>query len=557
MPNVCDVLIKLLSDAGVRHIFGVPGDSINSLTDAIRRQDKIRFIHVNHEETGAFAAATQAKLTGELSVCVGTSGPGAIHLLNGLYDAKCDHAPVLAITGQIETRRLGSDYQQEINVCRLFDDVSVYNQMIVNPEQMPYVAARAIHTALEQRGVVHLNIPLDVSMKSVPKPKSWHVPMYLQKSASPIPDHNLIALAANLINKKEKIVILAGIGCYGAEDKVYHLAEILNAPIIHALRAKELFPESHAYSIGGIGNLGVKPSVKALSACDLLLMIGTDFPYDDFLPKHGATIQIDLKAGQIGKRHTIDIGLAGDAGAILDVLMPLLKRKQQHSFLQQAQNHKREWQKEAQKQMDSEKELIKPQYLAHLIGETAPKDAIFICDTGEVTAWCARHMIMQPGQRFTVSGLLASMAFGLPGAIGAQLAYPDRPVIALVGDGGFSMLMTDFATAVRYKLPIKIIVFNNRKLGMITIEQEARGQPDYQTDNYNPDFAEFAKLCGGNGLSVTDPARLPKALEQMNVSNEPFLLDVQIDAKETVVPPKVTLEQMMQYGMAKIKEFIQ
>jgi len=552
--NVCDVLIKQLADAGVRHVFGVPGDSINSFTDAIRRQDKIRFIHVNHEETGAFAASAQAKLTGTLGVCVGTSGPGGIHLLNGLYDAKCDHAPVLAITGQVETRRLGSDYQQEIDLCRLFDDVAIYNQMIVNPEQMPYVGERAIHAALEGRGVAHLNLPLDISTQKVPHPKAWKIPFQLRRGG--IPDAATVHVAANLINRKYKIAILAGIGCYGAEDKVFALAEMLGAPIIHALRAKELFPESHPYSIGGIGNLGAKSSVKVLGACDLLLLIGTDFPYDDFLPKGIPTVQIDISAAQIGKRHTVDVGLTGDTGNVLDALIPFLRVKKSCGFLKFAQAESRQWQTEIQKQTMPTRGMIKPQQLAHLAGVAAPDDTIFVCDTGEVTAWAARHLPIRQGQRFTVSGLLASMAFGLPAAIGAKFAYPDRHIVALVGDGGFSMLMTDFATAVRYRLPMTIIVFNNRKLGMIQIEQESRGMPDYQTENYNPDFAEFAKLCGGDGLSISNPEELPGALAEAYNSPVPFVLNVQIDPQDIPVPPKVTVKQIIYYGVARIKEML-
>ncbi|MBV8939283.1 MAG: pyruvate oxidase [Alphaproteobacteria bacterium] len=554
MANVCDVLVRLLAQAGVKHIFGVPGDAINALTEALRHQDKIKFIHVNHEESGAFAASGQAKLTGRLGVCAGTAGPGAIHLLNGLYDAKCDRAPVLAITGQVETRFMGSAYQQEIDLHGLFKDVCVYNQVVMNPDHFPYIAVHAIQTAIERKGIAHISIPIDIAAKSVAHADKWqaHIPDMRVLPA----DLRNIDKAAELLNRHDRIAILAGIGCHGAADKIFALAEKLRAPIIHALRAKELFPESHPYSVGGLGNLGVKPATRVIERCDLLLMIGTNFPYTDFLPKHAKVVQIDGDPCQIGKRIPVDVPLVGDAGSIAELLLPTLKAKQKSAFLEEAQAAMKSWKAEMKRHVENGGSPIKPARLAYLVGEAASDTAIFVSDTGEVTAWVARYLQMRSGQRFTVSGMLATMAFGMGAAIGAKLAYPERQVIALVGDGGFSMLMTDFSTAVKYKLPMLIVVFNNRKLGMIQVEQEGRGLPDYETDLHNPDFAEFAKLCGGGGMRVTDPAALQSAIHAGLESDVPFVLDVLVDADEKIIPPVITLAQAVHYGMAKVKERI-
>ena len=553
MPNVCDVLVRLLGEAGVRHIFGVPGDSINALTDAIRRQSEVDFIHVNHEESGAFAAVGQAKLTGRLGVCAGTSGPGAIHLLNALYDAKGDRAPVLAITGQVATSNLGSDYQQEVDLHALFSDVAVYNQVVTSAEHFPYIAVQAIQAALERRGVAHLNIPLDLSTKAVPQADRWHVRVPELRT---LPDvDEAIRKAARLIDAARKPVILAGLGCKGAEEKVLDLAGRIGAPVIHALRAKELFPESHSLSIGGIGNLGVKPSVHAMEHADLLLMIGTNFPYVEFLPKKVKAIQIDLDPRQIAKRIPVDCGIEGDAGAVLDRLLPMVTAKDDQSFLADVQGRKRIWHDEMKHDITAKGTPVHPARLAHAVGEAAGSNTVFVCDTGEVTGWTARYLQMKAGQRFTVSGMLATMAFSQGAAIGAKLAYPDRPVVVLTGDGGFSMLMTDFSTAVKYMLPMLVVVFNNQRLAMIEEEQEAKGMPAYETDLHNPNFAAFAEICGGDGVRVSDPAELDAAIARGLASPVPFILDVMIDTAATFVPPKITAAQAASYVKAKVQEY--
>ncbi|HEU5047246.1 MAG TPA: thiamine pyrophosphate-dependent enzyme [Rickettsiales bacterium] len=554
MSNVFEVLLRLLSEAGVQHIFGVPGDAINELTEAIRTQNKIRFIHVAHEESGGFAAVGQAKLTGRLGVCAGTAGPGAIHLLNALYDAKCDRVPVLAITGQVATSMLGSSYQQEVDLISLFNNVTVYNQMVTNPENFACQAAQAIQTAIERSGVAHLNIPLDVAAKTVPHADRWrlHLPYrnVVQGNREPV------LQAIELLNQSDRVVILAGLGCNGAAERVYTLAERLYAPVIHALRAKELFPESHPYSIGGLGMLGVKPAMKAIERCDALIMIGTNFPYADFLPRHAKIIQIDLDPCQLGKHMPVDIAIAGDSGAVIDKLLERLEPKTDKRFLQQMQDETKRWKEQVQREVTDLSVPIKPQRLAHLIGELATENAIFVCDTGEVTAWAARYLSIKAGQRFIISGMLATMAFSLGAAIGAKLAYPKRQVIAITGDGGFTMLMADFATAVRYGLAIVFVIFNNKRLGMIRIEQEARGMPETQTSLHNPDFAAFARACGGDGMQVTEAQDLENAITQGMKSAKPFIVDVVIDETEKIIPPHIKLSQAANYSIAKIKEIL-
>lgn len=553
--NVCEALLKVLTDYGVERIFGIPGDAINHLVEAIRKQEKIKFIQVRHEEAGAFAASAYAKLTGNLGVCLGTSGPGAIHLLNGLYDAKADHAAVLAISGQSETQYLGTDFHQEVNFNLLFDDVTVFNQTIINPAQMPQVAIRACQIALSEHGVSHISIPVDIAALHLPQ---FEKKVYLFLSKEIItPTRDYIEIAAGLLNEAKKIVILAGIGTKHAKEELISVAGILRAPIIRTLRAKDVISDEHPLSLGGIGLLGTKPSADAMEKCDLLLMIGTDFPYPDFYPSSKTTtIQIDFDPAQIGKRYPVTIGLTGHADATLNSLMPLLIQKSDDSFLIGLQKEMKEWREQQAKIEGNTEDPIHPQVLAALAGKLAENNAIFICDTGAVTVWAARHLHIRDEQRFTLSATMASMAFGLPGAIGAQLEFPNRQVIALCGDGGFHMLMGDFITAVKYKLPIKVIVFNNHKLGLIQMEQEVMGLPQFQVELENPDYAEFAKLCGGDGISISHACDIEEALGKAFASNLPFIINAEVNPEELTLPPHISLKMASGYAKAKILEFI-
>jgi pyruvate oxidase len=553
--NVCEALLDILSEYGVKYIFGIPGDAINELTEAIRKQDKITFIHVMHEESGAFAASAQAKLTGELAVCAGTAGPGAIHLLNGLYDAKMDHAPVLAITGQVETSLIGTSYQQEVNLLSLFEDVTVFNQAVVNSEQMPELAILACQTAISKNGVAHINIPSNLSTQKVSGFKKKK--QIINNIARMVPFKDDLKLAAELINKSKKPCILAGIGSREAVKEVIQLAELIKAPIIKALRGKDILSDTHPLTLGGIGLLGTTPSFKAMKNCDLLIAIGSDFPYHDFYPDAAIpTIQIDKEIQQIGRRHIVTNPLVGDAKLTLLELLPLVSQNENDNFLKERQADMQAWLKKQNEKEISTHLPIHPQALAYAVSKLANDDAIICCDTGAVTVWGARNFHIKSSQRFTISGALASMAFALPAAIGAQLIYPKKQIIALCGDGGFAMLMCDFVTAVKYELPIKVFIFNNGKLGLIQMEQEARsGNPEYETDLFNPDYDAFAKICKAEGYTVREPAELELTIQTALKSNLPSIINVFVNPEELTIPPEITAKEGLNYAKAKINEF--
>jgi len=553
-PSVSDLLVEILANLGVRQIFGIPGDAINGLVEAIRKQDVIEFIQVRHEETGAFAASAQAKLSGRLGVCVGTAGPGAIHLLNGLYDAKLDHAPVLAITGQVATQFVGTDYHQEVDLYTLFKDVAAFNQVIMSPEQVPALLLEACQTALAERAPVHLSLPVDIAGHVLDGPA--YDPRVFQQHSTTVPNSADIKRAAGVLNQAQKVVVFAGIGARGARDELIATAETLGAPIVRSLRGKTVLPDEHPLALGGIGLLGGKPGVQALEKCDAFLLVGTDFPYRDFYPRGIPAVQIDMDPTHLGKRCPVTVGLAGDAAPTLKALTGELRRKTERGFLEACQLSMRDWLADMHKAEYSNDKPIRPQRVARAISDLARDDAIFLCDTGTVTVWGARNLHLRGDQQFTLSASLASMAFGLPAAIGAQLAYPDRQVIALAGDGGFGMLMADFLTAVKYKLPITVVVFNNGKLGLIQVEQETEGLPNFQTSLHNPDFAEYARLCGGEGFHVSDPGELEPALKKAFASSQACVVDVMVNPDELPMPPKIMWDRMLGYGVAKVKELL-
>lgn len=555
--NVCEAIIKVLHQHGVEYIFGVPGDAINDLIDAIRKQDKIKFIHVMHEEAGAFAASAQAKLSGKLAVCAGTAGPGAIHLLNGLYDANKDHAPVLAITGQATTDVLGSGYQQEINLLGLFNDVTVYNQALVDPGQMPNIIMQACQSAITMRGVAHINIPSNVSgMRVKPMPEEN---IHDKHNSLLLPRDTDLQAAAALVNAAERPCILAGIGAREAVNELVQFAEIIHAPIIKALRGKDILPDLHPLTTGGIGLLGTSASYKAMKDCDLLLTVGSDFPYSEFYPdKDVPVIQVDNNAQRIGRRHPAKVSLVGDSKLSLRELLKLVQKKNDNAFLKECQQHRQHDLEREEKKELADEVPMHPQTLARLVSDFASDDAVICCDTGEVTVWGARNFRLKGTQRFTLSGGLASMAFGMPAAIGAQLLYPGRQVIALCGDGGFAMLMCDFATAVKYKLNIKVFIFNNSKLGLIKMEEEARsGNPEWETDLHNPDYAAYAIACGGEGFTAKNIQELRSAIPAALAAPKPCIVNVMIDPQELTMPPKVSLAEAFNYVKAKIKEAIE
>lgn len=559
--NTSDILIETIIDWGVDTVFGIPGDGINGIMEALRtRQDKVRFIQVRHEETAAFAACAYSKYTGKLGCCLATSGPGGVHLLNGLYDAKLDQAPVLAITGQTYSDLIGSNFQQEINMTQLYSDVAYYNQMVVNPNQVETIANEACRHALNNRSVSHLTFPIDYQ-EATPKEKkaSMHHPKGMNsewRRTITIPPMGDLQDAADILNGARKPVLLVGQGALRARDEVIQTAEILGAPIIKALLGKAVVPDDHPYTTGGIGLLGTGPSVEALDDCDALFMIGTSFPYMEYLPSPDKCkgVQIDDKADRIGLRYPVEIGLVGDAASTLQALIPLLNRNQDRDWIEKAQKNMKDWWEVMQTRETHEETPIKPQRVAYELSKLASDDCIISTDSGTITTWVARHFKMRGNQMFSCSGTLATMAPALPYTIAAQVAYPERQCIAFIGDGGFTMLMGDFVTAVKYELPIVVVVIKNNVLGQIKWEQVVfLGNPEYGVELQPINFAQFAEACGGVGISVDRPEDIAPALERALSLKKPCVVEVTVDPFEPPMPPKVTVQQAMHFVEALAK----
>ncbi len=588
--NTSDIIAETLIDWDVKVIFGMPGDGINGFMEALRkRQDKIRFVLVRHEESAAFMACAYAKYTGKLGACVATSGPGAIHLLNGLYDAKLDSAPVIAITGRTYADLMGSGYQQDVNQLQLFADVAVYNNMIIAPEQAEMAVDIACRTALSHRAVSHLTVPIDIQEKKLEGNYSRHkVAGHTSDSivnVSQTPETNLIQRAAEIINAGERIVILVGQGALGAGQQITDTSEKIKAPIIKALLGKAAVPDDHPNSLGGIGMLGTSASVEAMSETDTLLMVGTSFPYIEYLPKPGQAkgIQIDIKPERIGLRYPVEVGLVGDSSKTLLALLPLLNPRdnesKQQQFLQSMQYAMRKWNDLLESQAEIKKsrngidngnyndnnvtqdsnnnlnsfsstsnsgngKVIKPQQIAASISRYLDEEAIVSVDSGTSTIFAARFIKMRRGMKFSLSGTLASMACGLSYSIAAKIAYPDRQSLAFVGDGGFSMLMGEFATAAQYNLPIKVVILKNNTLGMIRWEQMAfLGNPEFGVEFSPIDFAKFAECCGGKGYTISNPEELDCIMQAaMDEKTKPVIVDVHVDPFEAPMPPKIEPE---------------
>ncbi|HEV2861876.1 MAG TPA: thiamine pyrophosphate-dependent enzyme [Pyrinomonadaceae bacterium] len=559
--TAADVLVEGIISWGVDTVFGIPGDGINGLMEALRkRQDRVRFIQVRHEEAAALMACAYAKYTGRLGCCLATSGPGGIHLLNGLYDAKLDQAPVLAITGQTYSDLKGSNYQQEINMTLLFADVSVYNQEVINPNQVAMLVDEACRHALNHRGVAHITFPVDYQEKEPSGDYSMHKrPGHTSSRWSPplvLPREDDLRIAAFLLNEAERPVILAGQGALGAGDELIELADKLGAPIVKALLGKAVVPDDHPLTTGGIGLLGTAPSQEAMEQCDALLIVGSSFPYIEYLPKPGQAkgVQIDDKADRIGLRYPVEVGLVGDARPSVAALSRLVERKEDRSFLERAQAGMREWRELMRARATRDDVPIKPQRVAWELSELAADDAILSTDSGTITVWAARHFTLRGSQKFSCSGTLSTMACALPYSIAAKLAYPDRQSICFVGDGGFTMLMGEFLTAVKYKLPVTVVVVKNNTLGQIKWEQIVfLGNPEYGCELHNPDFAKFAEACGGLGLTVERPEELRPALERALSSDRPALVEVVVDPFEPPMPASLSAEQALHFAEALAK----
>jgi pyruvate dehydrogenase (quinone)/pyruvate oxidase len=546
--RTADIVAEALIDWDVNVIFGLPGDGINGFIEALRqRQNKIKFILVRHEESAAFMACAYAKYTGKLGACVATSGPGAIHLLNGLYDAKADNTSVIAITGTTYSDLMNSSYQQDVNLLQLFSDVSVYNTLINNPEQAEMAVDIACRSAMSQRGVSHLTIPIDVQEMKLKGRYTRHKvgghtsDVNVPKITS---DIRLIEKAAKILNSGERVVILVGQGALGAGDEVISVAEKLGAPVVKALLGKAVIPDVHPVSIGGLGLLGTDPASDAMSEADTLLMIGTSFPYIDYLPKPGQAkgIQIDIKADKIGLRYPVEVGIVGDSRLTLGALLPMLRQKENLDFLKIKQQAMKNWVSLLNERSSRTDKPIKPQVIAAAVSAELRDDAIVSVDSGTITTWAARYINIRKGMKFSISGTLASMACGLPYAIAAQIAFPERQSVAFVGDGGFTMLMGEFATAVQYNLPIKVVIIKNDILGMIRWEQMAfLGNPEFGVEFTPIDYAKFAEACGGRGYSIKEPNDISSIMHKAMSDKKPTIIEAYVDPFDPPMPPKVEM----------------
>lgn len=559
--TVSDLLIDRLIEWDVSVIFGFPGDGNNGIMEALRtRQEKIRFIQVRHEEGAAFMACAYAKFTGRLGVCLSTSGPGAVHLLNGLYDAKLDLQPVLAITGQTYHDLIGTGFQQEMDILALYSDVAVFSEQVLGPEQVPLLVDAACRAALGRRGVAHIVCPVDVqdwpakdgriSMMNV-KGKPHTTAHYEPDAAVPRPE--LLKRAADVLNECKKTAFLVGQGALGAGEEVEKVADVIAAPVIKALLGKAVIPDDSPYTTGGLGLVGTLPSEKAMEECDSLLIVGSNFPYVKFLPEPGQAraVQIDRDAERIGMRYPIEIGLTGDAKATLQALLPLLKPRQDRSFLTKAQERYNEW-LELMDQRESREDVpLKPQRVVRAVSDLLDDDAILTTDCGTITTWTARHFRIKRNQMYSLSGTLATMAPGLPYANAAQVAYPGRQVVSVIGDGGFTMLMQEFLTSVKYDLPIKVVVIKNGVLGQIMWEQMVfLGNPEFGIRLQDFDFVKFAEACGAKGYRIEQPDEVRPMLELAFKTPGPVLVEAITDPYEPPMPAQATAKQTLLMAQA-------
>jgi pyruvate dehydrogenase (quinone) len=551
--TVADVIVETLAKLGVKRVYGVVGDSLNGITDSLRRKKTIEWIHTRHEEVAALAAGAQAQLTGQLSVCAGSCGPGNLHLINGLFDCHRSHAPMLAIAAHIPTAEIGGDYFQETHPQILFKECSCFCELVSSPDQMPRMLGMAVQTALSKRGVAVLVIPGDIALKEavVTVPSAW--PRQPMPSVTPGKDE--LEKMAAILNGSKRITLLCGNGCAGAHKELLQLGDRLKSPMVHALRGKEYVEYDNPYDVGMTGFIGFASGYYAIEDCDTLLMLGTSFPYRQFYPSHAKIIQVDICGEVLGRRCSVDLGVVGDVQQTIQALLPLLNARENTSFLDKAVEHY----KKSRKDLDDlakatpGKPPIHPQYLAKLVSENAAADAIFTCDVGTPTVWAARYLQMNGKRRLLGSFNHGTMANALSQAIGAQATYRERQVIALCGDGGFSMLMGDFITLIQASLPVKVIIFNNGTLGFVELEMKAAGFLDFGTTLQNPNFADLAKSMGILGLRVEDPADLDEALHKIFTHSGPALLDVVTHRMELAIPPAITAEQVKGFSLYMTK----
>lgn len=554
--KIAEQLIDTLVRSGVQRIYAVTGDSLNEVNEAVRKNDKIQWIHVRHEETGAYAAAAEAQLTGRLGCCAGSCGPGHVHLINGLYDAQRSGAPVIAIASAIPSGEFGTEYFQETNIIKLFSDCSYYNEMATTPKQFPRMLQSAIQSAVTRRGVSVIGLPGDLAKA----PSTSVDTSVLNYTSAPevCPAEEDLAQLADLLNNHSRITLFCGIGCRGAHEEVIALSEKLNAPVVYTFKGKMELQYENPYEVGMTGLLGMPSGYYSMHEAEVLLMLGTDFPYSAFLPDDIKIAQIDIKPERLGRRARVDIGLCGDVKMSIMALLRMLKPKTDDTFLLRQLKRYEEVKKDLAAYTDNKGEMdkIHPEYVMSEIDKLASDEAIFTVDTGMTCVWGARYLQATGKRHLLGSFNHGSMANALPQAIGAALAYPEREVVALCGDGGLSMSLGDLATVVQYKLPIKIIVFNNRSLGMVKLEMEVGGLADCQTDMLNPDFALVAEAMGMKGLNVNNPEDVLTTLFDAFEMDGPVLVNIMTDPNALAMPPKVELGQMVGFAQSMYKLLI-
>ncbi|MFE2249595.1 thiamine pyrophosphate-dependent enzyme [Streptomyces lavendulae] len=567
--TVAHVIVDALEELGVQHVFGVVGDALNPLTDAIRTSAGLNWVGCRHEEAAAFAASAQSQLSGTLGVCMGTVGPGSVHLLNGLYDAAKSRTPILAICGQVPLAEIGSDYFQEVDNDLLFRDVAVHRATVTSPDQMPRLLESAVRAAVTRGGVAVLTVPGDLGDQELSGDRPTR---FALDRAVTRPDDPALARAAELLNAASRVTLLVGQGARGARTEVLRTAEQLAAPMVLTLKAKEGFEDDNAFQVGQTGLIGNPAAAHALDSGDVLLMLGTDFPYREWYPKDAKVVQVDVREDHLGRRTPVDVGLAGDVGATLRALLPLLKAAPDRAHLDDARERFARWQEGQQRladpahehrwtgklraAVDNREHAIRPEALAAAVDAYAAADAVFTSDTGMATVWLSRFVTMRGDRRLIGSYNLGSMANAMPQALGAQLWAPDRQVVALCGDGGLSMLLGDLMTIRTYRLPVKLVVFDNRRLGMVKLEQEQAGLPEFGTELDNPDFAAVATALGLTGIRVTEPADLHESVRRAFETPGPVLLDVLTNPEEVAVPGKPTVAQAWGFAVAKAKELL-
>ncbi|MCV7064546.1 ubiquinone-dependent pyruvate dehydrogenase [Mycolicibacterium farcinogenes] len=557
MATIADQVISALTVSGVRRVYGLPGDSLNGFTDAIRRSGEITWQHVRHEETAAFAAAADAALIGQLAVCAGSCGPGNLHLINGLFDAQRSRVPVLAIAAHIPRTEIGSEYFQETHPQNLFRECSVYCELVSTPEMAPRILEMAMRAAVEENGVAVVVIPGEIFLQRAGD-TGWATCPVRPTRSIVRPDDESVRRAADILNAAQRVTILGGAGVAGAHDALIELASTLQAPIVHALRGKEFIEYDNPYDVGMTGLLGFASGYKAIKEADTLLMLGTDFPYQQFYPEGATVIQVDIRGRNLGRRTPVDLGLRGSVADTLAALQPLLRPKADRDHLDRSLKHYRK----TRAQLDSlavndrDKTPIRPEYVAGLANRLASDDAVFTCDVGSPVVWAARYLTMNGRRRLIGSFNHGTMANALPHAIGAQTAFPGRQVVALAGDGGLTMLFGELVTLIQNKLPVKLIVFNNSSLNFVELEMKAAGIVTFGTDLVNPDFAAVAQSMGMFGRRVTEPADLERAISDALAHDGPAVVDVHTARQELSIPPAITVEQAKGFSLYAIRTIL-